>query len=108
MPSDTPRDVSRAAAVEQRKATLIDAIRQAHVAGEEETSAIIDGLGETERWYIKAFASLSRTRATEPHLEPISAEEMTAYMEAQTLPVEPDEFMDVIHALDRAWLDTRT
>ena len=103
---DEPRHYDQVA-MEQCKATLIEAMRQTLVAGEEEASTVVEALDETGRWYFKAFAALSKTRAAGLHPEPISLEEITAYMETQELPVAPDAFIEVIHAMDRAWLDAK-
>ncbi|GHB03934.1 hypothetical protein [Modicisalibacter luteus] len=91
--------------MEQRKAMLTDAIRQTQAGSEEDARDIIEALDETGRWYFKAFAALSKTRAAGLHPEPISFEEITAYMEVQELSVAPDAFIEVIQAMDRAWLD---
>jgi hypothetical protein len=106
-PPDVPQNCDRMP-MGQRKAMLIDAIRQTQAGSEEDARDIIESLDETGRWYLKAFAALSKTRAAGLHPEPISLEEITAYMEVQELSAAPDAFIEVIQAMDRTWLDVNS
>ncbi|MHB0775139.1 hypothetical protein [Halomonas sp. WWR20] len=91
---------------EQRKQTLISVVRDSVGSGEAfSEDADMSGLDETERWYLKAFATLSKTRATDPLPYPIPFDDIQSYLEALELPVEADVFIDMIQAMDGAWLE---
>ncbi|GAB2786674.1 hypothetical protein GCM10027040_10930 [Halomonas shantousis] len=90
---------------EQRKQTLMDIVRDSVGSGEAfNDSDDMANLDETELWFLKAFATLSKTRSTDPQPYPIPFGDIQSYLEAQELPVEADEFVDTIQAMDAVWL----
>lgn len=62
-------------------------------------------LDTTERWFMRAFATLSRSRPTGMDACPIPLPHMQSYIETLDSVVEPSEFVEVIQAMDLVWLD---
>lgn len=62
-------------------------------------------LDMTERWYMQAFATLSPSRQSGMGVGGIPLSEVRAYLDLFDTPVEVDEFVAVIRAMDACWLE---